>query len=84
MSTGVVTYFPRFLGGRATKEYKFVDDAVEADPVSDMEKLARDVELARGDMVDKQGAAMLAETLYERRLQLFREEAEKRGLLCPK
>ena len=84
MSTGVVTYFARFLGGRATKEYKFVDDAVEADPVSDMEKLARDVELARGDMVDKQGAAMLAETLYERRLQLFREEAEKRGLLCPK
>ena len=82
MSTGVVTRFPRFLGGRATKEYKFVDDAIDAEPVSDMEKLARNVELARADMVDKQGEAIKAETLYERQLQVFNEEAQKRGLLC--
>lgn len=80
-----VITLPRFLGGRGGREkYKLIDGVIDAEPISDMEKLARDVELARGDMVDKQGEAILAETLYERRLQLFREEAEKRGLLCPK
>ena len=66
-----------------TIEYEFDDDA-ETVQIRDMERLARNIETARNNVVDKQAELIKAETLYERQIEAYTAAALQRGLPCQK
>lgn len=60
--------------------YEFEDDDEPAKPETNMEKLAKDIEIARSNLVHCQGELMKAETLLNRCVDRYEEAETARNL----
>lgn len=63
-----------------TSELDFDPQTAFAEQPANMEQLAKNIELARGHLVDCQAELMKAETLLNRCVDAYEEEEKRRGL----
>ena len=85
MSTqsNVTRFWPKLLAGVPKSENAYVFEDGEPQP-ENMEKLAKNIEIARAHKVDCEAELMKAEQLLIRQVDAYEAEESRRGLKCRK